>query len=116
MLYDWDLTWYQLTSYTIETADYKDGNIAISYPQLVNVHNSYTEEEWNDIFEQYAKKDLEYLDGETSEYTLTYEVATATEDLLSMPVLTDVDGGQWRPVNEEALQEAVTLLKEKGNE
>ena len=84
MLYDWDLTWYQLTSYTIETADYKDGNIAISYPQLVNVHNSYTEEEWNDIFEQYAKKDLEYLDGETSEYTLTYEVATATEDLLSI--------------------------------
>ena len=84
MLDDWDLTWYQLTSYTIETADYKDGNIAISYPQLVNVHNSYTEEEWNDIFEQYAKKDLEYLDGETSEYTLTYEVATATEDLLSI--------------------------------
>lgn len=42
--------------------------------------------------------------------------APLTEELLSMPVLTDVDGGRWRPVNEEALQEAVTLLKEKGNE
>ncbi len=42
--------------------------------------------------------------------------APLTEDLLSMPVLTDVDGGQWRPVNEDALQEAIALLKEKGNE
>ena len=44
------------------------------------------------------------------------QCAPLTEGLLSMPVLTDVDGGRWRPVNEEALQEAVTLLKEKGNE
>lgn len=42
--------------------------------------------------------------------------APLTEELLSMPVLTDVDGGRWRPVNEEALQEAITLLKEKGDE
>ncbi len=42
------------------------------------------------------------------------ECAPLTEELLSMPVLTDVDGGRWRPVNEEALQEAITLLKEKG--
>ncbi len=44
------------------------------------------------------------------------ECAPLTEELLSMPVLTDVDGGRWRPVNEEALQEAIALLKEKGNE
>lgn len=42
--------------------------------------------------------------------------APLTEELLSMPVITDVDGGRWRPVNEEALQEAIALLKEKGNE
>lgn len=42
--------------------------------------------------------------------------APLTEELLSMPVLTDVDGGRWRPVNEDALQEAIALLKEKGNE
>ena len=42
--------------------------------------------------------------------------APLTEELLATPVLTDVDGGRWRPVNEEALQEAVALLKEKGNE
>uniref|UniRef100_UPI0040253516 hypothetical protein n=1 Tax=Candidatus Scatomorpha intestinigallinarum TaxID=2840923 RepID=UPI0040253516 len=42
--------------------------------------------------------------------------APLTEELLSMPVITDVDGGRWRPVNEEALQEAITLLKEKGDE
>ena len=30
-----------------------------------------------------------------------------------MPVITDVDGGRWRPVNEDALQEAVALLKER---
>ena len=44
------------------------------------------------------------------------ECAPLTEELLSMPVITDVDGGRWRPVNEEALQEAITLLKEKGDE
>ena len=44
------------------------------------------------------------------------ECAPLTEELLSMPVKTDVDGGRWRPVNEEALQEAITLLKEKGDE
>ena len=36
-----------------------------------------------------------------------------TEELLSMPVITDVDGGRWRPVNEDTLQEAVALLKER---
>lgn len=39
--------------------------------------------------------------------------APLTEEMLSMPVLTDVDGGRWRPVNEDALQEAVALLKER---
>lgn len=39
--------------------------------------------------------------------------APLTEELLSMPVLTDVDGGRWRPVNEDALQEAIALLKER---
>ena len=39
-----------------------------------------------------------------------------SSDLLSMPVITDVDGGRWRPVNEEALQEAIALLREKGSE
>lgn len=39
--------------------------------------------------------------------------APLTEELLSMPTLTDVDGGRWRPVNEDALQEAITLLKER---
>lgn len=42
--------------------------------------------------------------------------APLTEELLSMSVITDVDGGRWRPVNEDALQEAIALLKEKGNE
>lgn len=42
--------------------------------------------------------------------------APLTEKLLSMSVITDVDGGRWRPVNEDALQEAIALLKEKGNE
>lgn len=41
------------------------------------------------------------------------ECAPLTEELLSMPVLTDVDGGRWRPVNEDALQEAIALLKER---
>lgn len=39
--------------------------------------------------------------------------APLTEELLSMPMLTDVDGGRWRPVNEDALQEAIALLKER---
>ena len=39
--------------------------------------------------------------------------APLTEELLSMPVITDVDGGRWRPVNEDALQEAIALLKER---
>ena len=39
--------------------------------------------------------------------------APLTEELLSMPVLTDVDGGRWRPVNENSLQEAIALLKER---
>lgn len=41
------------------------------------------------------------------------ECAPLTEELLSMPVITDVDGGRWRPVNEEVLQEAIALLKER---
>lgn len=41
------------------------------------------------------------------------ECAPLTEELLSMPVITDVDGGRWRPVNEDALQEAIALLKER---
>ena len=41
------------------------------------------------------------------------ECAPLTEELLSMPVLTDVDGGRWRPVNENSLQEAIALLKER---
>ena len=41
------------------------------------------------------------------------QCAPLTEELLSMPVITDVDGGRWRPVNEDALQEAVALLKER---
>ena len=39
--------------------------------------------------------------------------APLTEELLSMPVITDVDGGRWRTVNEDALQEAIALLKER---
>lgn len=39
--------------------------------------------------------------------------APLAEELLSMPVLTDVDGGRWRPVNEDALQEAVDQLKKR---
>ena len=38
------------------------------------------------------------------------QCAPLAEELLSMPVLTDVDGGRWRPVNEDALQEAVEQL------
>lgn len=41
------------------------------------------------------------------------QCAPLTEELLSMPVITDVDGGRWRPVNEDALQEAIALLKER---
>ena len=41
------------------------------------------------------------------------ECAPLTEELLSMPVITDVEGGRWRPVNEDALQEAIALLKER---
>lgn len=36
------------------------------------------------------------------------------EELQCEAVITDVDGGRWRPVNEDALQEAIALLKEKG--
>lgn len=39
------------------------------------------------------------------------QCAPLTEKLLSMPVITDVDGGRWRPVNEDALRVAVALLK-----
>lgn len=41
------------------------------------------------------------------------ECAPLTEELLSMPMITDVDGGRWRPVNEDALQEAILMLKER---
>ena len=82
-LYDWDLTRYPLTSYTVETRTYEKNKIHLEYPQLVNVKDSFTETEWNEILERYARKDLDYLDAE-AEYTLTYEVATATEELLSI--------------------------------
>lgn len=39
------------------------------------------------------------------------ECAPLTEELLSMPVITDVDGGRWRPVNEDTLREAVEQLR-----
>ena len=36
--------------------------------------------------------------------------ADITEEVLLRPVITDVDGGQWRPVNEEALQDLLRQL------
>lgn len=34
------------------------------------------------------------------------------DEVLSMPVLKDVDGGRWRPVNEDALQELLAKMDE----
>ena len=33
-------------------------------------------------------------------------------EILAMPVITDVDGGRWRPVNEDALQELLAKMDE----
>lgn len=80
--YDWDLTKYQMTSYTVETKTYEKDKIRLDYPQLYNLKESMADE-WNEILEAYAMKEVEQLD-ESSEYVLTYEVATATEELLSI--------------------------------
>lgn len=82
-IYDWDLTRCPMLSYTVESKVYEKNKVRIEYPQLVNAKDIYMEEEWNEIFENYALKDLEYLDEE-AEYNLRYEVATATEELLSI--------------------------------
>lgn len=39
------------------------------------------------------------------------QCAPVIEELQREAVITDVDGGRWRPVNEDALREAVALLK-----
>lgn len=33
-------------------------------------------------------------------------------EILAMPVITDVDGGRWRPVNEDALRELLAKMDE----
>ena len=38
--------------------------------------------------------------------------APLEDEVLSMDVLTDVDGGRWIPVNEDALRELVERYKE----
>ena len=80
-LYDWDFTRYPLTSYTVESVVFEKGNIHVEYPRLINMKDSFTETEWNEILESHAMEDVEYLD-EDAEYSLTYEVATSTEELL----------------------------------
>ena len=35
------------------------------------------------------------------------------EEVLAMPIIKDIEGNLWRPVNEEALQELISLYLEK---
>lgn len=41
--------------------------------------------------------------------------APLEDEVLSMDVITDVDGGRWIPVNEDALRELVERYKEMKN-
>jgi len=55
------------------------------------------EDEWNEVLEAYARKEVEFL-SERSEYTLTYEVTAATEELLSVVYRIDYyEPGAARP-------------------
>lgn len=38
---------------------------------------------------------------------------TIQEEALAMDMLTDIDGGKWRPINEEVLQEIISKLNKR---
>ncbi len=82
-VYDWDMERSRMTSYGIQTIEEKDGDISLSYPELYNMRDTIVQDEWNQVFAEYARQNAKNLSEGTS-LTLTYEAATSTEELLSI--------------------------------
>ena len=82
-VYDYDMERSRMTSYGIQAVEEKEGNISLTYPELYSMRDTIVQDEWNQIFAEYARKNTEGL-SEGASLTLTYEVATSTEELLSI--------------------------------
>jgi hypothetical protein len=70
----------------IEEVSIEKDKIKIKYPKLVNLEDKKIEDKWNQIIEDRITKDLELL-SQTDVYDLTYEVASNTEEELSLKLI-----------------------------
>lgn len=70
----------------IEEVSIEKDKIKIKYPKLVNLENDNIEEKWNEIIEERISSDLELL-SDTDVYNLEYEVATNTDEEISLKLV-----------------------------
>lgn len=70
----------------IEEVSMAKDKIKIKYPKLVNLEDKKIEDKWNKIIEDRITKDLELL-SQTDVYDLSYEVASNTEEELSLKLI-----------------------------
>lgn len=83
----------------IEEVSIEKVKVRIKYPKLVNLESKSVEEKWNKIIENRITSDLELL-TENDEYNLSYEVASNSNENLSIKLIGDCYyDGATQPMN-----------------
>ncbi len=72
----------------VEEVSIENAGIHIKYPRLINLENKSIEEKWNKIIEDRITSDLELL-TDSDQYNMTYEVASNSEEELSIVLIGD---------------------------